>query len=678
MINKNKISKKEDKIKNQLKKLSILIKKHNELYHLKDSPEITDKEYDNLVLKNNKLEKNFPHLILKNSPNRFIGSTISKKFKKIPHKLAMLSLPNSFNKKDMEDFIERIKKFLNFKNKTKIDFICEPKIDGLSLNIFYKKGNLISAATRGDGKVGEDVTNNILNIKGIPSKLKGKNIPSEIEIRGEIFLNKKDFIELNKKLDDNNRFSNPRNAAAGSLRQLNPNISKNRPLQFIAHGLGSTKKAYKNIQEFYLDLNIWHIPYNKLFDNNNTINSMMTYYKKIENLRSALPYDIDGIVYKLNDYNLHKRLGFVGKNPRWATALKFSSEKTNTRIKKIEFQIGRTGAITPVARLEEVNIGGVLVSNASLHNFDEIKKKDIRELDIVQIQRAGDVIPQIIKVIQKSINRKAIIIPPLNCPICNSPTIKETDEAILRCSNNLNCEAQKIGQLIHYVSKKSMNIEGCGEKQIKQFYKLGLIKNFEDIYNIHLYKKNIIKLEGWGELSFNNLMKSIKKSKNINLNQFIYSLGIRYVGETISSLLSKEFLNIDNLINCSRNYERLLNIDGLGPKVINSINSYFSNKLNYQTVLNLINILSITDYTKPKSSSFFSNKNIVFTGSLSKLSRDEAKHLALELGAKISSTVSIRTDYVVVGDKPGSKAKKAVDLGITILTEKQWIKKINS
>jgi len=267
--------------------------------------------------------------------------------------------------------------------------------------------------------------------------------------------------------------------------------------------------------------------------------------------------------------------------------------------------------------------------------------------------------------------------PPLNCPICNSPTIKETDEAILRCSNNLNCEAQKIGQIIHYVSKKSMNIEGFGEKQIRQFYKLGLVKNFEDIYNIHLYKKNIIKLEGWGELSFHNLMKSINKSKKINLDQFIYSLGIRYVGETISSILSKEFLNIDNLINFSRDYERLLNIDGLGPKVINSINSYFSNRLNYQTVLNLINILSIADYTKPKSSSFFSNKNIAFTGNLSKLSRDEAKHLALELGAKISSTVSIRTDYVVVGDKPGSKEKKAIDLGITILTEKQWIKKIN-
>ena len=382
--------------------------------------------------------------------------------------------------------------------------------------------------------------------------------------------------------------------------------------------------------------------------------------------------------FKINDYNFQHRLGFVGKNPRWAIALKFSAEKTTTRIINIDFQVGRTGAITPVARLEEVNIGGVIVSNASLHNFDEIKKKDIRINDLVEIQRAGDVIPQVIKVIEKSPIRKKSIVPPNYCPVCNKKTIKEKDEAVLRCINLYKCNAQIIGQLIHFVSKKSLNIDGFGEKQIQQFYKLNFIKNMENIFKKYLYKNKIINLEGWGKQSFSNLIKSINVSKNVSLEKFIFSLGIRFIGETISKILAKEFININNLIQNSEDYARLENIDGLGPKAINSYINYFSNKSNYKNIINLKNILNISDFKKPTLKNFFSNKNIVFTGSLKELSREEAKHLSTQIGAKISNNVSARTDFVIIGDKPGSKARKANELGVTILTEKKWLEKINS
>ena len=676
MIKKNNIYKEEEEIKKRLEKLSKIINKHNLLYHQKDKPKISDKEYDDYVKENNKLEKQYPHLILNNGPNTIVGSSISNKFKKIEHKSAMLSLANAFNKKDLSDFIERLKKFLNLEEKTNISFIGEPKIDGLSLNLLYENGKLKTASTRGDGKIGEDVSNNIINVIGIPKQLNGWEHPKEIEIRGEIFLNKKDFIKLNSNLQEKHKFSNPRNAAAGSLRQLDPNITKTRPLRFIAHGLGYTEKKYMTVNEFYSELKLWGIPNSNLTKTFNSIDSMMDYYYVIEKKRSSLKYDIDGVVFKIHSYDLHDRLGFVGKNPRWAIALKFSAEKTSTKIIDIDFQVGRTGAITPVGRLEEVNIGGVLVSNATLHNFDEIAKKDIRIGDIVQIQRAGDVIPQVIKVIEKAKNRNNIISPPKFCPVCNGNVSKEKDEAILRCINQYNCDAQKIGQLVHFVSKQGINIDGFGVKQIKQFYDLNFIKKIDDIFLIDMHKNNILELDGWGDQSYNNLIESIDNSKKTNLERFIFAIGIRYVGETISTLLAKEFLNIDNFINNSKNYERLINIDGLGPKAIDSIVDYFSNTLNQKTILNLIKILTISNFRKPQSSSFFNNKSIVFTGSLLKLSRDEAKHLARKLGATITSTVSKRTDYVIVGDKPGSKAKKAMELKIPIMTEDDWLNKI--
>lgn len=370
-----KINSKEKKINKRLKELSVLIKKHNKKYHQKDKPIISDGEYDNLIKENNYLEKKFPDLKLKNSPNNIIGSKVLKKFSKNEHKIPMLSLPNAFNKNDLKEFIERIKRYLSLNDKSTLMFLSEPKIDGLSLNLYYENCKLISASTRGDGNIGEDVIKNIENIYGIPTVLKNSSVPKKIEIRGEVFIKKKDFIKLNEKLPYKDKFSNPRNAAAGSLRHLDPNVSKKRPLHFIAHGLGYSNQIYKNIEDFYKDLKKWEIPISEDLIITDSLHSMMKYFKHIEMKRSSMSYDIDGIVFKANNYELQKRLSFVGKNPRWAVALKFSAEKAITKIRNIDFQVGRTGAITPVARLEEVNIGGVIVSNASLHNFDEIHKK---------------------------------------------------------------------------------------------------------------------------------------------------------------------------------------------------------------------------------------------------------------------------------------------------------------
>jgi len=674
----NKIKKKlnESKIVKKLKNLSKLIHKHNVLYHNKDKPIISDREYDQLVKENQKLEKEYPHLVLKDSPNQKIWAATSKKFLKSIHKMPMLSLANAFEKKDVEDFIVRIKKFLNF-DREKINFVCEPKIDGLSINLYYLNGRLSKASTRGDGKIGEEVTENIKTIEEIPINLSGTKFPEEIEIRGEIFLTKKDFLLINEKLHSKNKFSNPRNAAAGSIRQLDTNVAKSRPLKFIAHGLGVSSKQFEKLNEIYEQFNKWKIPTNKLIETAGTLEEMMDYYDKISQQRSNIEYDIDGIVFKLNNIFLQNRLGFVGKNPRWAVALKFSAEKTTTLIKKIDFQVGRTGAITPVARLNPVNIGGVIVSNATLHNFDEIEKKDIREKDIVEVQRAGDVIPQVTKIIKKNFPRSKKINAPNNCPVCNHSTYKDKNEAIIRCENISNCTAQIFGGLKHFVSKKSLNIEGLGEKQLQQLWELNIVRNFTDIFQINLYKKEIIELEGWGELSFQNLLNSIEKSKQIEFNKFLFSLGIRFVGETISSILAGEFLNIENLLNQKDIKEKLDNIDGFGPKVINSIHKYLDDEKNRKLITELNNILKIKELKKDTSAKLLSGKSIVFTGKLLKLSREEAKYKAKIKGAKILSTVSKNTDYIVLGEKAGSKYEKAKSLGITILLENDFLKKIN-
>ena len=660
----------------RLIELSKEISKHNHLYHNLDRPKISDSQYDKLIKENNLLENKYPHLTLKNSPNKFIGAKVKSKFEKIKHISQMFSLGNAFNRNDLEEFVKRTNRFLNKSEYNNFKFLSEPKIDGLSLNLVYKNGHLVSAGTRGDGFTGENVTENISQIKEIPLNL-SKDPPDVIEIRGEIYISKKDFEIINKNLNIKDKFANPRNAAAGSLRQLDTSISHKRPLKFIAHGIGFSSKSYKNIHEFYKDLNKWKIPTNEHAKFCLSVDEIMNHYNMLNQKRGDIEFDIDGLVIKLNDVKLQKRLGYVGKNPRWAVALKFSAEKAETTILDIDYQIGRTGAITPVARLKPVNIGGVIVSNASLHNFDEINKKNINISDIVEIERAGDVIPHVKKLVSKKSDTKSKIDPPKICPDCKGKTIREKGEAILRCSNKYGCNSQKIGQLIHFVSKKSFNIDGFGEKQIKQFYKLNFIEKIEDIFNLKKHRIKIINLEGWGELSFNNLINAIEKSRSISLERFIYALGIRYIGEINSELLAKESKNLKELILSTKNRSKLENIDGLGPKAISSLIEYFSYEKNLVMIQKLEKILKINNSKIGNKKTFFSNKNLVFTGTLSTLSRDEAKYLAKSNGAKILSTLSKSTDFLVTGDKAGSKKEKAKSLGIKIIYEKDFLSKIN-
>ena len=543
---------KEEIILKRLKELADLIKKHNYNYHTLDKPKITDQEFDKLVKENDTLEKKYPSLILKNSPNKNYGSKIKDNFKKIKHDSQMYSLANAFDNNDIKEFIKRSVKFLNLDNDDDFQYICEPKIDGLSLNLVYKNGNLVSAGTRGDGFIGEDVTENILNIKNIPSKLK-KDFPDFIEIRGEVFLNKSDFEKLNSKLENKSKFANPRNAAAGSLRQLDISISHSRPLKFIPHGIGKCSYNFDKIENYYDQLKNWNITPNNLSKKCQSVEEIIKFYNQIDQKRSGIDYDIDGLVVKINSFKLQERLGYVGKNPRWAIAIKFSAEKANTIIQSVDYQVGRTGAITPVARLQPVNLGGVIISNASLHNFDEINKKNINVLDLVEIERAGDVIPYVTRLVKKNSKLNTKIKPPRNCPICKSNVLKEKDEAILRCSNTYGCSSQKIGRIIHFVSKKSLNIDGFGEKQVKQLFNLKYINKVEDIFNLEKFRSEIIELDGWGELSFSNLINSINNSKKISFDKFIYSLGIRFIGEVNAEILANEFKDLDVFISSSNN-----------------------------------------------------------------------------------------------------------------------------
>ena len=667
---------KESQIIQRLKEIAVSIKKYNYYYHTLDKPLISDKEFDKLVKENDTLEKKYPSLVLKDSPNKSYGSKIKDNFKKIKHDSQMYSLANAFDNHDIKDFIKRSVKFLNLKNDDDFQYICEPKIDGLSLNLVYKNGNLVSAGTRGDGFIGEDVTENILNIKNIPSKLK-KDFPDFIEIRGEVFLNKSDFEKLNSTLENKTKFANPRNAAAGSLRQLDISISHSRPLKFIPHGIGKCSDNFNKFENYYDKLKKWNITPNNLSKKCHSVEEIIKFYNQIDQNRSGIDYDIDGLVVKINSFELQERLGYVGKNPRWAIAIKFSAEKANTIVQSVDYQVGRTGAITPVARLQPVNLGGVIISNASLHNFDEINKKNINVLDLIEIERAGDVIPYVTRLVKKNSKLNTKIKPPRNCPICKSNVLKEKNEAILRCSNTYGCSSQKIGRIIHFVSKKSLNIDGFGEKQVKQLFNLKYIDKVEDVFSLEKFKSEIIELDGWGELSFSNLINSINSSKKISFNKFIYSLGIRFIGEVNAEILASEFKELDVFISSSSNISMLKNIDGLGPKAIYSIIDFFSKDINKETIKNLKNHLNITFIENKKLDNFFSNKHLVFTGTLYGLSRDEAKYLAKTKGAKILSSISKKTDFLIAGEKAGSKIDKATQLGVKILNEKEFLKKIN-
>jgi DNA ligase (NAD+) len=659
-----------------------LIQKLNKAYYHKDKPLVSDAEYDKIKKDILDFEKKNPDIVDINSPSEKVGFAPSEKFSKVKHLVPMLSLDNAFTKDDVEDFLKKVRNYLNFEKDTPIELTAEPKIDGISASLIYKNNKIIRGLSRGDGEYGEDITENLLTIKDIPQVLYGENIDQEFEIRGEVYIGKKDFEKIK------NDFANPRNAAGGSLRQKDSKKTALIPLKFFAHSIGDIDekkfKTHVNFLNFCKKIGFKINPLTKTFS---SADELIKSYLHVEEIRASLDYDIDGIVYKVNDLTLQKRLGSLSSSPRWAIAHKFSSEKATTVIRKIEIQVGRTGALTPVAKLDPVNVGGVLVSNATLHNEDEIIRKDIRLNDTVIIQRAGDVIPQVVEVIKskRDKNSKKFIFPD-KC-LCGRPAVKDYNETskkldvVKRCTDTgFNCEFMAREKIKHFVSKEALNIDGFGKKIVEDFWSLNFIRLPQDIFTLD-YKK-IEKLEGWGELSVSNLKTAIEKSKEISLAKFIYSLGIRHIGQENAKNLSRYFVSMKNFLKlCNPDLlmseiNSLDEIDGIGETQIESLIHFFKDKKNNKVVHELSKILNIQDFIEKKIDSFFSGKNIMFTGGFSTMSRSEAKSLAETFGAKILSSVTKKLDYLVIGlSKPTkNKVDKAKELGVKIIEEKEWLK----
>ena len=654
--------------------------KFNKAYFEKDRPIVSDLEFDNLKKELLDLVKKYPHLKQIKNLNNLIGSKPSSKFKKIKHTKPMLSLSNAFDKEDMLDFQKKINNFLN--TNSELALSSEPKIDGISASLRYEKRKLVYGLSRGDGLFGEDITENLLTIKDIPREL--KNAPDIIEIRGEVYIGKKDFEKIKDK------FANPRNAAGGSLRQKDSKVTKKIPLKFFAYGIGEvSNQIFKTQSDILIELKNWNFQINPYCKIVNSIAEIEKNHLELENLRSSLDYDVDGIVYKVNNLKLQERLGSTSNSPRWAIAYKFSSVKAFSKIKNIIIQVGRTGAITPVAKIEPVTVGGVVVSNATLHNEDEINRKDIRVGDTITIQRAGDVIPQVLSVnkSKRSKNSKKFIFP--NKCLCGYPTKKEMSlttkkiDAVRRCLRGYECDFTAREKLKHIVSKDAFDIDGLGKKVIDNFWDIGFIKTPKDIFCLDYNK--ISKLEGWGDLSIKNLKKAINDSKNINLERFIFSIGIRHIGQENAKILAGYFKTckkFSDLFNNKKRQEVLKNLSdliGIGDTQIKSIDDFFSNKKNTQIIHSLIEVLNIKDFEKIVKSGKLSNKNIMFTGGFEKMSRSEAKALAEENGAKILGSVSKKLNYLVVGNSKPTRKKieKAKELKIDLITEEKWYDLLN-
>ena len=629
--------------------------KHNQLYFEKSKPIISDSEFDKLKLEIVDLEKKYTFLKNKNSPSKNVGFKPSKSFDKFEHKIPMLSLSNAFDEDDLINFEKKIYNYLN--KKIDIEYSVEPKIDGISASLTYINKQLEFGVSRGDGKIGEVITENLKTINDIPLEIKSDDFPDEIEVRGEVFIKKKDFL----KIKDN--FANPRNAASGTLRQKNPEETKKIALNFIAYTFGFIQKNSINYQSDFLDnLKKWGFKTNK--DNKilSGINDLIIFHKKFENKRFDLDYDVDGLVYKVNDLNLQSRLGFTSNSPRWAIAHKFSADSAYTKILNIEIQVGRTGALTPVAKVQPVNIGGVVVSNATLHNEDEIKRKDIRIGDVVKIERAGDVIPHVINVdLTKRNNNSKLYSFPQKCPSCGSNTTKEFNkttkkyDAVRRCTNDsFDCERIAIEKLKHLISKEALNIDGLGKKVIEKFWDLNLIRKPQDIFKLNYSK--IITLEGWGELSVRNLKKSIENSKKVSLQKFIYSIGIRHIGLENAKLISDNVKNISRFLEIIKKnqIDKFINIDGIGETQINSMKNFFANKKNLEILIDLKSILSIESQILIKNG-ILKNKTFMFTGKLNGISRAEAKSLIEKNSGTTLSNVNKNLNFLIVGDKPTKK-----------------------
>ena len=671
---------KEDIRKLYKKKIS-QFKNNNYFYFEKNNPKISDSEFDILKKEILELEKKFSFLKSQDSPSKVLGFKPSKNFNKVSHKKPMLSLANAFSEEDLKNFEKKIYNFLDQSQNITLEYSAEPKIDGISASLFYKNGEFVQGLSRGDGKEGEDITANLKTIKDIPKKINSKNFPEEIDIRGEVFIQNSDFEKIKEK------FANPRNAASGTLRQKNPEDTKKIPLKFIAYTYGFEKgMQIENQSEFLNYLDKWGFktnPFNKTLIG---IKELMKNYNSIEKIRNEIDFDIDGIVYKINDFKIQKRLGNVANAPRWAIAHKFSANKGVSKILDIDIQVGRTGALTPVAKIKPINIGGVVVSNATLHNEDEIVRKDIRINDIAVIERAGDVIPHIISVdIDKREKNSKKFNFPVKCPSCGSKTVKEfnnltkKEDSVRRCSSEgFECEKVSIEKLKHFVSKEAFNIDGLGKKIVENFWALKLIRLPQDIFSLDFDK--IEKLDGWGKLSISNLKYSIQERTNISFERFIYSLGIRHIGLENAKLISKNLKKSSNFLNLSKdkNFEELLNIDGIGETQINSIKNFFSNKTNLKIINELINKLNIKDAQAIKKDGLLANKTFMLTGKLNGISRAEAKSLIEENSGSIVSNISKKLDYLIVGEKPTKrKVESAKELKIKILNQQEWSKILN-
>lgn len=680
----------EEEAKAELKRLSESIAYHDRLYYLEDQPIISDAEYDELRLRNIAIENRFPFLMRKDSPSLKIGSPLQGPFKKVLHLKPVLSLDNAFEDRDVYDFFERIRRFLGLSLDTPIEIVAEPKIDGLSATLEYQKGQFVLGATRGDGNEGEDITANLKTLKDIPHLISNPHFPQLIEIRGEVYMRHEDFMMMNeeRKIKGEALFANPRNAAAGSVRQLDAQITASRPLKFFAYGCDDyTPFQIKTHWEYLQKLQDYGFVVNPLARLCKDAEEVINYYRKLEADRATLPYDIDGIVYKLNRLDWQNRMGYSARAPRWALAHKFPAQKAQTLINDILIQVGRTGVLTPVAALEPVTVGGVVVSRATLHNEDEIVRKDIRVGDTVLIQRAGDVIPQVISVIlEKRPTNSTPYVFPITCPVCGSHAIRLPGEAARKCMGGLICPTQAALRLRHFVSRDAFDIEGFGAKHVLAFYAEGLIRSPQDIFTLEVRDRQSLTplrtREGWGDLSAKNLFKAIETRRKIPLHRFIYALGIPQIGQATAKLLARHYLSYgvwkEAMVAAKDHegeaYKDLISIDGIGPSVSEDLIAFFDEPHNLKVLENLLKEITILD---EKSSQIllnpFANKSIVFTGTLQHMTRPEAKVRAEAMGAKVSSSVSAKTHYVVIGESPGSKAKLAKELGVTILTEEDWL-----
>ncbi|MCR9215131.1 MAG: NAD-dependent DNA ligase LigA [Proteobacteria bacterium] len=696
------LSLEEAKVNHQ--RLAEELRAHDERYYLEDEPTISDAEYDELRRQILELEKRFPELVQPDSPTQTVGATPTKGFGKVQHRVAMLSLDNAFNSKELQEFEIRVRRFLGLTGDEEVAFFAEPKIDGLSASLRYEKGAFIQGATRGDGQVGEDITENLKGVVDLPLKLNanGQDVPDVFEVRGEVYMSDRDFLALNEAQAEigAKTFANPRNAAAGSLRQLDSSITASRNLRFFAYAWGEVSEVPGKTQSDVLkQFKNWGFSVNDLSRVCSTMADAIGAFKEIEELRASLDYDIDGVVFKVNRLDWQERLGFVSRSPRWAIAHKFPAEKATTVIQDIEIQVGRTGALTPVARLQPVTVGGVVVSNATLHNEEEIERKDIRIGDTVRIQRAGDVIPQVIEVVlDKRPSSSTPFDFPTVCPVCGSHAVKELNAAtgkedvVRRCTGGLICRAQAVERLKHFVSRNALDIDGLGAKQIEAFYEDGLVTQPADIFTLEKRDSapgNLTRLknrEGFGEKAVSNLFQAIDDRRNIDLDRFIYALGIRHIGQGNARLLARNYLTFDALRealtrtgeDAGKAYLELLGIDGIGEAVADAVREFFNEEKNQEMLDALLDEVSILEFEAPQNDSPIAGKTVVFTGSLELMTRAEMKAKAEGLGAKVSGSISAKTDYLVAGAKAGSKLKKAEGLGVKVLSEQEWVDLIGS